>query len=253
MEKKQIEETKILLRKAKEFYVLLSQFTRMPYVECDAQTFDDQICLFCKEEDAKKEADRLNSKNQRVQILKIENERFLALYSSLIPLGINALKVSLGQETVTVQLNELVVRPNMDNLPEEKAPIENPEFQLTAIYYMQEYRSNPGQPMEGKIKEMQEEMMAHYQKGRFLIPYKDKGEEKDLLLLKQKDGQAFLPVFSDRGEFAKFQKVHGKEELKVFVAEAKKIPGIALNNATGIAVNPFGVNVQLQVDRSKAV
>ena len=38
-------------------YVSFSQATRMPYVECDPETFDDQVYLFAEEEGAKQWAD----------------------------------------------------------------------------------------------------------------------------------------------------------------------------------------------------
>ena len=45
-----------LADKEGEFFVLISACTREPYVECDEETFDDEVFLFLDEEEAKKEA-----------------------------------------------------------------------------------------------------------------------------------------------------------------------------------------------------
>ena len=46
------EEKKVLvkLRNAEAIYVLTSDFTRMPFVECDEETFDDEVFLYFEEE-----------------------------------------------------------------------------------------------------------------------------------------------------------------------------------------------------------
>lgn len=56
---------------------------------------------------------------------------------------------------------------------------------------------------------MQEEMMTHYKEGRYIVAYQEEGEGKEMMLLKQKDGQAFQPLFTDFLEFQKFQQFHG--------------------------------------------
>ena len=41
------------LQEMETLFVAFSQTTRMPYVECDEETFDDQVYLFAEEEEAK--------------------------------------------------------------------------------------------------------------------------------------------------------------------------------------------------------
>ena len=40
------------LQKLDVFFAAFSQFTKMPYAECDPETFDDQVYLFAEEETA---------------------------------------------------------------------------------------------------------------------------------------------------------------------------------------------------------
>ena len=46
------------LRNAKEIYVIMSLCTKMPYVVCDKETFDDEVLLYFKEEDIRREGKR---------------------------------------------------------------------------------------------------------------------------------------------------------------------------------------------------
>ena len=51
----------------------------------------------------------------------------------------------------------------------ERRLLENPALQLTAIYFMQEMRrQEKPQPTE-ELKELQEELLAHYSKGSFIV------------------------------------------------------------------------------------
>ena len=53
--------------------------------------------------------------------------------------------------------------------------IENPELHLTALYFIQKLRALGEPKMTEELKELNEEMMAHYMRGRY-IPRRD-GEE----------------------------------------------------------------------------
>ena len=43
---KSVEQTILKLQKAEELYAIMSLCTRMPYVDCDGETDDDQILVF---------------------------------------------------------------------------------------------------------------------------------------------------------------------------------------------------------------
>ena len=47
------------LRNAEEMYVFMSLCTKMPYVLCDEETFDDEVLLYYTEEDAQREGKKL--------------------------------------------------------------------------------------------------------------------------------------------------------------------------------------------------
>lgn len=236
-----------MLRNGKEIYVLMSDCTRMPYVSCDSETYDDEVFLYSTEEEAKKEAKKLISDREPVRILKVENRFFLPFYTSLFPMGVNCLKVGKGTEKeIAIQLSELVRRPEpSEKLPKESV-VENPELLLTAIYLMQKVRGRQETISDPQTKELEEEMMAHYREGKFLVAM---NPEKKMPVLKKEDGQVLQPLFTDMQEFMKFQNVNKKEKYTVGTVEALNVPKLLSKETTAIVLNPFGINMQLNVTR----
>lgn len=69
-------ETLNKLRTVEAIYVLMSSCTRMPYVVCDPETFDDEILLYYTEAEAKEEAMKLQKEGNPMQLVKVdENSR----------------------------------------------------------------------------------------------------------------------------------------------------------------------------------
>ena len=56
----------------------------------------------------------------------------------LFTIGVNELVFVSESGTDTIELAELVKRPDFSQLPKEQQPISNPELQLTGLYFMQE-------------------------------------------------------------------------------------------------------------------
>lgn len=230
------------LRTSDECYTLLSRMTNLPYVECDPKTFDDQILLFFHEDDAGKAANRLLKEKAPVQVIKIEKKSFLMFYLSLYPMGVNCIAVNDGVSgRIAVQLEELVQRADPKKLPEGQMWVENPQLHLTAIYFVQEIRKNPGQALTDEMKELYEEMLAHFGRGRYIFVMR---EDRGILVLKGKDGQAYQPLFTDPHEFQKFDR---EKKFRAMVVDAGKLPELLPPECSGVVINPMGVNVQLKL------
>lgn len=237
------------LRKAKEIHVLMSDCTKMPFVLCDSETYDDEVLLFYTEEDAKNEGKKLVNENHPVRILKIVNQYFLSFFSSLFPMGVNCLVIGKGtKDEQRIQLDELVRRPKSSGKAPNETTIENPEFLLTATYLMQNLRGKKKDIPVEELKELEEEMMAHYGKGRYLVAI---NPDQQLPVLKKKDGQVLQPLFTDIQEFLKFQNVNKEIKYKLGTVEAKKVPDMLSKETTGIVMNPMGINLQLNIVRKK--
>lgn len=241
-----LRETLQSLRTPGELYVIMSGATKLPFVVCNPETFDDEILLYHREEDAKNKAKELTEAHYLAGVAKLVDDQLLAFYTSLYLMGVNGLSVNVGtDQEKRVQLKDLVVRQNMKEAGEGKMIVENPEMHLTAIYLMQELRHQTGGEVTDQIKELQEELLAHYQKGTFLISVQEDGQ---IPVLKQKDGSMHQPIFTDILEFRRFA---GDKKLKMLAIPSAKIPEALIPDARGVVINPLGVNVQLTVHRPK--
>ena len=239
-------ETLAALRTPGELYVIMSGATRLPFVFCDEETFDDEIFLYYRADDAKEKAKELQGKRYASAVVKLEDKQLLAFYTSLYTMGVNCLAVNSGTDTeISIQLSDLVIRRKPEELPEGKRPVENPALHLTAIYFMQEMRRQAEPQPTEELNKLQEELLAHYGKGTFVAAVREDGQ---VPILKQKDGSIYQPLFTDMLEFQKFAR---GEKMKMAVIPAAKIPEILVGEAKGVVINPFGVNVQLQVAKRK--
>ena len=232
------------LRESDAIYVLMSDCTRMPFVVCDPETYDDEVFIFFSEEDAMRGGQALLKANNPLKIFNIEKKYLLPFYSSLFPIGVNCMVIGKGtEEEIAIQLGELVRRP--EQKPGEE-PIENPELQITAMYFMQKVRSQKELKLTDETKELQEELMAHYQRGRYITAI---SEDKKMPILNKDDGQVLMPIFTDVQEFLKFQNENRDMKYTMGVVEAARIPEAMGPEVTGVVVNPFGIDLQLNVSR----
>ena len=248
------------MREAEAIYVLMSDCTRMPFVVCDPETYDDQVLIFFSEEEAMKGGQEFLKEGNPLKIFNIENKYMLPFYSSLFPAGVNGMWVGKDTEEeikqalsavgknspedeLKLQLTELVRRP--EQKPGEE-PIENPSFQITAMYFMQKARKQKEMKITEDMKDLQEELMAHYQDATFITAVT---EEKKMPVLNKNDGQVLLPLFTDVQEFLKFQNNHSDTRYSMGVLEAVKVPEAMGDEMTGVVVNPFGVDLQLNIVR----
>ena len=239
------QETLAALRNPGELYVIMSAATKMPFVKCDEETFDDEIFLYYQMEDAKDKARKLLDEKYVSAVAKLAKEQLLPFFTSLYIMGVNALAVNSGTDMeITVQLSDLVTRNIPKELPEGKQIVENPALHLTAAYLCRNLKTGAAAD-DGRLKELQEELLAHYGKGTFLIPVEENGQ---IPILKQKDGSLYQPVFTDVLEFQKFTK---GRPVRSAVVPGEKIAELLMEDVKGVVLNPLGVNVQLQVARRK--
>ena len=242
-----VKQTILKLQKAEELYAVMSLCTKMPYVECDGETYDDQIFVYFEEADAKREAQKLIEKKIPVKLFRLMKNAILPFFVNVFPMGVNCVVVNRGAEdAVAIQLSEMLKRPDGDKLPDGKVRIENPELHLTAIYYMQELKRIPPEQQDKKaMQELHEEMISHLQKGKYIIAARE--PDNGIPILKQPNGDLFHPIFTDIQEFQKFCAVNKNDKFKTGIVEAKNIINIVAPNAKGIVINPMGVNVLLQM------
>ena len=104
----------------------------------------------------------------------------------------------------------------------------------------------PNQETNPELSELQEEIGAHFTKGRYIVPLPEEGN--GIPLVKLKSGDIFQPIFTDVIEFQRFNR---DKKFKPVVVDAVKIAQVLPNEAKGIVLNPLGVNMPLTVQKVK--
>ena len=136
-----------------QIFVIYSRLTRLPYVECNAETFDDEVFIYTDETAAHERVNALTADNRISFCMKVEKKDMLRIFSELYGYGVNAVAFQKGGETFHIQLNEIIRRPDFSKLPENKRPLENPQLQLSMIYLMQELRRGLKNPDRKQLKD----------------------------------------------------------------------------------------------------
>lgn len=242
------------MQKMKTTYVAFGQGTKMPFITCDKDTFNDQVWVFATEEKAKEVTQRFKDENQDfMMIVRIENNQLLGFYSSLHLLGVNEVVFVEEEQMSKVPLDKLVMQPDYSKLPEEKRPVVNPQMQLTGLYFMQEvYRSRPSNE-KPELRELEEEMVVNLVRSRFLMALDIQGEKRmpdgsnvKIPCVKNKEGKTFQPIFTDHNELRKFNTAGKFQANIVEFANIEKVLG---QGVEGIVINPQSMNIVISKDK----
>lgn len=256
---------RLMVKKLQEMdtlFVAFSQTTRMPYVECDQETFDDQVYLFTEEEEAKNWVKEYGEKQIPLVVVKVNKEQILMFYTSLYLIGVNRLVFHNGAGFTYLPL-ELVVTIKQ---PQEEAggiPRNNATLQLTMIYFLQELR-RPGQSPQDeerrkRLQEMEQEMMVNLIRSRYIMAIdiskvegefdpKKPGQNIQIPYMKNDKGEIMQPLFSDVWEFQKFSQ-NTASKLRIVMVPFKGLLPSLVKEAKGYVLNPAGVGLMLLRDR----
>ena len=82
-----VEEAVKELRNRDEVFVAYSQATKLPYVTCDEETFNDQARIFATEEEIKEYGKKLLEDKVLLMGMKYEKKDFPRLYGTLYAIG----------------------------------------------------------------------------------------------------------------------------------------------------------------------
>lgn len=237
-----------------EIFVIYSALTRAPYVSCEEEDYKgelnyfDEVIMYTQEKAAEEKATELREADIPVVIMKVLNDQMLRMFSELYLYGVDGLRVHTQEGDFFYLLEEIVRRPDLSKIPEEKRPLENPGLQLSMLYFMQEIRRKNIDKTSRKLLELEEEMIANVMRSKFLVPMReaelDGKKAAELMLVKLNEETMMIPIFSDGATFARFA---GKNNVKAIVMSVDKLNGIQMpENADGFLINPNSVGVPIR-------
>lgn len=239
----------------KEVFTVLSRATRLPFVICDPETFNDQVWIFEEKEMLEETVKPLTEKKNPVAAIRVDNQSFLSFYTVLYTLGVNSIVYYEKEKKTELELEEVVKKPDFSSLPEEKRPLLNPQLQLSGIYFMQELRRGVEMEEKENLRELEEETAANLVKSRYLVAVNKPEEGQDLKnvqvpYIKTQNGDIYQPIFSDAEEFRKFNK---EKKFTGMLVTFENLEKVIIPVAKGVAVNPQGFNLVLPKEKIGAM
>ena len=221
-------------------YVAYSQATKLPYVKCDEESYNDQAWIFSTQEAIKEFGKKLLEDKILLMGMKFEKKDYPRFYGTLYAIGVNTVVWVDGEEQIEVELSDIAKQADMSKIEEAKRPLLNSTLQLSGIYFMQELR-RPVKPEEhGNIRELEEEFLVNIKKSDYLVAMDVDPEDPkkiNIPYLKNKKEEILQPVFSDVMELEKFTR--GKK-LRVAKIPFAKLPELMMEQAAAYVINPMG-------------
>lgn len=239
----------------KEVFTVLSRATRLPFVICDPETFNDQVWIFEEKEMLEETVKPLTEKKNPVAAIRVDKQSFLSFYTVLYTLGVNSIVYYEKEKKTELELEEVVKKPDFSSLPEEKRPLLNPQLQLSGIYFMQELRRGVEMEEKENLRELEEETAANLVKSRYLVAVNKPEEGQDpknvqVPYIKTQNGDIYQPIFSDAEEFRKFNK---EKKFTGMLVTFENLEKVIIPVAKGVAVNPQGFNLVLPKEKIGAM
>ena len=234
-------------------YVAYSQFTKLPYVKCDEETFNDQAWIFSTEEGIKEFGKKLLDDKVLLMGTRYEKKDYPRLYGTFYAIGVNTVMWVDGEEQVEIDLPDIAKQHDLSKIPEEHRPLLNPTLELSGIYFMQELRRPVEKEQHGNLRELEEELLVNMRKSQYLVAMEVNEEDPKQIripYLKNKNEEILQPVFTDVMELEKFTK---GRKLRIAKVPLNKLPELMIQQAKAYVVNPMGFNLALTKEQLEKI
>lgn len=246
------------LKSLETIFVAFSGATRIPYIECDEETYDDQAYLFSSDEAARDFAKRYQEKNHPIILAKVPGKGAPQLFIQLYSVNVNAIMFHDGITTHRIQLNEIFPEPDWEKVRAEKLPMMNPSLSLPTIYFLEELRrpnmkADDAERMQ-KVRELKEEMIANLVKSRFVLTFElveqiGEGGVKEtkarIPFVKSKNGTIYQPLFSCMPEVQRFVGANPDKKTNLRLVTFQELPKFLAPESKGFAMDPSSLNLIL--------
>ena len=241
------------IRKMDRIFVIISGFTRLPYMGMSKDGKSYTVLCYDTKEKAQEMIDRLKSRREAASIQEISRNQIISFFEGLYVYGFNNALFTTLSGVYPVSLIEIARR----KLPPKNMKIvENPQFQRAMIFYMQEFRRGPEGADQKMRQALDRVMVGHMVKAKYLLPFIEtvnngKKSVQFMIVSLQPNQDKYIPVFTDSREFERFGAQH-KGKLKIL--DFDQLTNFILPPETkGFLINPAGVSAPLPQDYMKRV
>ena len=108
------------LKSRDHFFVAYAQTTRLPYVTCDEESFNDQAWIFSAEEEIKAFGEKLLGEKTLIMGMRFEKKNFPQLFGILYGIGVNSIVWNENGEKVEVELEQIAKQKDLSKVEKEK-------------------------------------------------------------------------------------------------------------------------------------
>ena len=186
--------------------------------------------------------------------MRYEKKDFPKMYGLLFSIGANTIMWNDGGEQMEIDLERIVRKPDLSKVEPQKRPLINAELQLSVLYFIQELsrQIKDEDRDQEQLKQMEEELAANMAKAQFLVPIKLKeplkpGEKLEpgnfsLTMINTKEGEQFLPIFSDVKEYSIFNKENQYQGILMTIDNLRQL---IKDPCKGLMLNPNSIALRL--------
>ena len=234
-------------------YVAYSQATKLPYVKCDEESYNDQAWIFSTEEQIKEFGKQLLEDKILLMGMRYAKKDYPRLYGTFYAIGINSVVWVDGEDKIEIDLPDIAKQADLSKLEPAQRPLLNPTLQLSGIYFMQELRRPVEKEQHGNIRELEEELIVNLRKSEFLLAMDvdpENPKKINIPYLKNKKDEILQPVFTDVMELEKFTK---GRKLRIAKVPLNKLPELMIQQAKAYVVNPMGFNLVLTKEQLEKI
>ena len=234
-------------------FVAYSQATKLPYVTCGEETYNDQVWFFAEEETLKEYGKKKLEDKILLMGMRYEKKDFPRMYGLLFSIGVNSVIWNNGADEIEIDLEKIVRKPDLSQMEPAKRPVLNPSLQLSGIYFMQELRRPVEKEQHGNLRELEEELLVNMRKSQYLVAMEVNEEDPKQIripYLKNKNEEILQPVFTDVMELEKFTK---GRKLRIAKVPLNKLPELMIQQAKAYVVNPMGFNLVLTKEQLEKI
>ena len=148
---------------------LYSQATKLPYVKCDEETYNDQAWIFSTEEGIKEFGKKMIEDKILLMGMRFSKKDYPRLYGTFYAIGVNTVVWVDGEDKIEIDLPDVAKQADMSKIEPAKRPLLNPTLELSGIYFMQELRRPVEKDQHGNLRELEEELIVNLKKSEYLV------------------------------------------------------------------------------------
>ena len=121
------------LQNRETVFVAYSQATKLPYVKCDEETYNDQAWIFSTEEGIKEFGKKMIEDKILLMGMKYEKKDYPRFYGTLYAIGVNSVVWVDGENQIEVELTRIARQADFSQLEPKKQPLFNSTLQLSIL------------------------------------------------------------------------------------------------------------------------